>query len=305
MKKILFINRKERQCGVHQYGVDTYESISKIDSFDFSYKDVSSFEDIQSEFGKYDIYIYNYNPLTLKFLDVNSENKSGGVNIGVLHETPPRYVPDVKFKFFDYLVMGDCSLQIDRKDFFIVPRNIKYLNCYEPNKIPVIGTFGFATPGKGHRTIFNHVQKEFDEAIIRINCPPADFYSFDVTGYKRVLESFIYKPNIKLEYSTDFMTPEETIKFLSKNDINAFFYDYQPQGGIASSLDYALGSKRPLAITRCMMFRHILKYNLPITIEDINLRSIMDAGTIPLSIIYKDWNETKFIEAYEKILCMI
>jgi len=86
---------------------------------------------------------------------------------------------------------------------------------------------------------------------------------------------------------------------LAGNDINVFYYDDQPNPGISSAPDYALSVKRPIAITRVKMLRHI--YARDIIIDKHNLMSIWQKGTKPLEKFYHEWSRPNFIKAMDDL----
>lgn len=302
-KKIIFFNRRNNQCGVHQYGVDTFDSIVKSSKYNFTYKAIDNYNDIESEFGKFDAYIYNYHPGTMDFLDVH-QTRSDLVNVAIMHELYEEDYDNVSMDFFDFYIMGDPTLQTVRADLFGVPRNIVPAQLEAPhNLVPTIGTYGYANKHKRYDLIIKEVEREFNEAIIRINCPKGDFVFRDLSELESSLASSITKPGIKLHFTSNYMTKDETIKFLAQNDINLFFIE--TTRGVASSLDYALAAQRPIAITNSAMFRHLLAYNLPVTIEDNSLRLIIENGIKIFDRIYQDWSEESFIKRYNEIFDMI
>jgi hypothetical protein len=234
---------------------------------------------------------------------VNKDASHGDLrNLALLHENYGNDANSVNMSFFSHYVMANPCIVSDRPNFFVVPRNIPSAKFeFKPNAIPTFGTFGFATPNKGHANIFKLIQEQFDEAIIKINCPDASFYKINLSDYENQLRGLIYKPGVKLEFTTNFMTPSETIEFLSKNDVNVFLYNYMQDSGIASSLDYAIAANRPIAITKSSMFRHVLKYNFPITVEDNSLKDIINNGLSYMQLLQKEWTEEKFIIAYKQV----
>ena len=87
-----------------------------------------------------------------------------------------------------------------------------------------------------------------------------------------------------------------------KGSLNVFLYSERKGRGCASTLDFALSVKRPIAITKSNAMAHIYNATPSICIEDRNLKEIMASGFIPLEPYYEKWKPEKFIEAYEKIV---
>jgi SAM-dependent methyltransferase len=112
----------------------------------------------------------------------------------------------------------------------------------------------------------------------------------------------VTKPGINLTISHDFLGRGELLDFLAGNTMNAFFYDVDKHRGISSTIEHALAVRRPLAITKCGMFRHVSSASPSICIEDNSLTTILKNGTAPLAPFYEQWTEDKFTAALEKIL---
>ena len=71
---------------------------------------------------------------------------------------------------------------------------------------------------------------------------------------------------------------KEMLNFLSKNDLNIFLYEHQGNRGISSATDWAIAVKRPLAVTKNSMFRHLFHCYPSICIEDNSLKTILANG---------------------------
>jgi hypothetical protein len=112
--------------------------------------------------------------------------------------------------------------------------------------------------------------------------------------------------NIKLNITTNFITDDEILDFLYKNDLNIFLYEnYQFYNGISSTIDYALSVRKPLAICRSNMFSHIYDVDPSICIENNSLSQIIKNGFGPLQEKYDSWTHNKFINTLEKIIISI
>ena len=59
MKKILFVNSVDSQCGVNEYGKNTFRILQKhLTEYELEYSSPQDF------YSKYDLVIVNYHPLT-------------------------------------------------------------------------------------------------------------------------------------------------------------------------------------------------------------------------------------------------
>jgi len=176
-------------------------------------------------------------------------------------------------------------------------------------EIPTIGSFGFGTPGKGFDRLVEQVQKEFDVANIRINLPFNDVVDKDGKAFAlptaKACRENLYKPGITLTITHEFFTEPQLLDFLAGNSLNAFLYNPAMNLGISGPGLHALAVHRPMAITRCGMFRHLLKASPSICIEDSSLKEIIANGLTPLEPFYEAWSEEAFIADYERILDMV
>ena len=88
-----------------------------------------------------------------------------------------------------------------------------------------IGSFGFATNGKGFTNIIEKVQEEFGNAIINLNISFAKFGDENGENAREIVQiaqKKIKKKGINLNISHDHLTTEEILKFLSKNNLMFF-----------------------------------------------------------------------------------
>ena len=165
-----------------------------------------------------------------------------------------------------------------------IPRHA--IDIGAPPSIFTIGSFGFATAGKGFDRLCELVNAQFDEALIRINIPFHDIPSMvpreQLDSVVTACQNKITKTNVQLEMTHNFFSEDELLAFLSQNTINAFLYEGGADRGLSSCTDYALASGRPIAISRTPMFRHLHGINPSICVEDRTLRAIAASGTTAL-----------------------
>jgi len=314
--KIIFVNTKKNQCGVHQYGLLVFDAIKNNSVHNVEYLSADSIEQV-SQKGldiDCDMIIYNFHPGSLRFVNEKMKRKYNVPSIAIVHE--PKLF-DFNYlnehQIFQYAIFSDAGTTDYLKRFresgrlFSTGRVLfEYKENSEKSKIPTFGTIGFASLSKGFDRIINLVQNEFDEAIIRFNIPMNNSVFNDEDGarkYDDYFRSLIKKPGIKLEITHDFYDRDDFIKYLSNNSVNIFPYDCEDNhGGISSSLDNALMSKSAIAITKADIFRHVLKYDLPITLEDHNLKQILENGNSPLKVLYDSWSATNFAKDFMDII---
>jgi len=299
MKKIILLNHKEKKCGVYQYGLRTGNIITNSKNYNILYREINSKEgfDFLIKEENPDGLIYNYNPMTMLWLDNNLISSLPVIkHYGISHEC-------LNINF-NYHISQDPNTPLQENVFPMLRPLFKFeKEEYKKNEIPVIGSFGFGFENKGFDRLCEYVNSQFDEAIIRLNITFAYFGDQDGNRARNVANmcrSKITKENIKLEISHDFLDNEQILDFLSDNSINVFLYDYMGGRGNSSVLDYALSVKRPIAISNSYMFRHVPETN--IQVESISVKDIMDNGCEILDKYKNAWSHENFINAYENIL---
>ena len=304
MKKVLYISRKAQRCGVHDYG----ERIVNILKDSQKYEYAVAYPDNNKEFlsvvfnYKPDAIIYNYYPSTLHWLTEHTKDIIDTPQIVIYHESSIGFTPD-----------GICKVDPTGEDdlennIIHLPRPLhdnlsqtEFLN-YD---VPVVGSFGFGFANKNFPYIAQLVKEQFDEAILRLSIPFAEFGDndgrsarFEVDKIKQILSG----TKIKLEVNHSFLDPQELYNFLSNNDINVFCYDIMPGRSISGSTDYALSVKKPIALSRSNMFNHFHKYNLDIYVDQTPLKTIMEKGIEQLQPMYNEHCNSNILEKIESVI---
>ncbi len=206
---------------------------------------------------------------------------------------------------FQFYVMGDPTL---RESPYVFTTG-RLIDAYDNRKplpaVPTIGSLGFAVPSKGFWKLISAVQEEFDEAVVRINIPPngiIDREAQAARAYADECRRWLWKPGVKLEITHEFFDREGMLDFLASNTLNAFLYDYLPKAGISSTPDHALAVRRPVAISRSIMFRHLHRLDPPITFEDTTFAALIRNGTRPFDHLLREWSAEGMRLRYEAIL---
>ena len=227
-------------------------------------------------------------------------------HIGIMHEVTQAKANLADQRLFDFHIGPDPTLLLSNPIVFKTGRLVPQHDKPQPvPEIPTIGSFGFGTAGKGFERLITKVQEEFDRAVIRLNIP---FASFGDAGGEKAraigekCRALITKPGITLDLKHDFMGVDQLLDFLAQNSLNAFLYEYQNGRGISSVVDHALAVKRPLALTRSSMFRHVNGTRPPITVEDARLSDILARGFAPLARYAEEWTPENLRWDYERIV---
>jgi hypothetical protein len=309
MRTVLIVNHKEKACGVHQYGEDIYNSLAKS-KYTFKYAECSNEEELKRAVDQYHprAILYNFYPYTMSWLckDITT-HYANLMQFGIFHEVTNEAADRLNGELFDYWLCPDPTLKTNNHYAIKTKRLIPhYINHFKEPELPTIGSFGFGYRDKGFEQIVRVVNDEFDEAIINLHIPRSDVVGTKIWSrdhpywLERKLRKMV-KKGITLNITTNFMNKQELLDFLAKNTTNCFFYDVKKYKGISSVIDSALAVHRPIAVTKCGMFRHLFS-ETSIFIEDNTLKSIIKRGKTPLLKFYAEWSEKQFILNYERIL---
>jgi hypothetical protein len=331
MKTILFVTHKPKKCGVYEFGKNVFNAISPSKAFHFVKAECDSIACLENEITKHhpDAIIYNYHPSVMPWLVTkiskgvyrNNIINKGIVQIGIIHEITQEVADDAtgygnKFIFgpsqkklnslFDFYIAADPTLLLKNPLVFKTGRLIpEYHNTFLLPQINTIGSFGFGTPNKGFEKLVSKVQDEFDEAVIRLNIPNADFGDKEGLNAKLIAgncRKLISNQNIKLEISHEFLQDAQLLDFLAQNSMNVFMYEDKGGRGLSSALDMALAVNRPVAVSNCPMFRHLLNTCPYVDADEYSLKEILTHDLYDVNKISIDWNKANLQWDYERIL---
>lgn len=293
---VLFLNHREKECGVQQYGFAVGEVLKKSTKYNFLYKEISNNEEYVKLSQNYHpiATIFNWHRHTMRWLDISSI-AANQRNIFILHDSHPGINNPVIYLDPTYVENGN-NFKIGR---LILPFNTP--SCKVEDN--VIGSFGFGFSDKGFVKIVHQVNQEFDKARVRLHIAHSIFG--DPAGSQaneRIKEcKLAAKPGIDIEHHHVFLDVENLLLFLSQNSVNVFLYDDKPTIGISSVIDFALSAKRPIAISNSRMFRHINKPDILLGPGN-TLKSIISRGLSPLDEYYKMWHPKAMVADFERIV---
>lgn len=301
--KILFLNHKEKQCGVYQYGKRFYDIINYDNRYQTIYFEISCEKelfDAVSE-NKPDIIIYNWHQSTLPWLSWGVTHKLKSIpQLIIYHESVrPSHL------YYDYLIMTDMSENLANKEISIQRPIFDKEILKTQNEIPVIGSFGFGFDNKGFDKICSLVQNNFDEAVIHLHITNAFFGDRDSAISNKIIDrckNTIYKPKIRLKITTNFLDDYEILQFLSNNSVNIFLYDDAVGRGLSSVIDYAVSVNTPLVVNNSSMFRHIISDKPDISIQKNDISAIINLGTEPVVYFREKWSNQNFRDKFFKTI---
>lgn len=300
----LFINCIRAKDSIFESGAMAFQCLTGSEKYSLDYAEISP-ENVTISTA-YDFYFFNYHLITMSWLDTATiKALLPGVKFTMVLEVAPNdpFVLCSPVDFDAYCVL-DPTLNTEQENVFAFPRPLEIFDedlFYEPKEVPVIGSFGFATPGKGFEHVIDAVNREFEQAVVRINIPYATYTDEGGTYAKQLAQMCREraKSGIEVVVTHDFMTKSELIKWCAENTLNCFLYD-RNQPGLAATTDQAITSGRPLIVSKNNTFRHIQKYIKPFPYQ--SLKDAIEYTPQKVEEIQKDWSPEKFREQFEAVL---
>lgn len=313
--KILYVTQTlgyKASCGIGLMGDLIGKTLVEHPEFhvELLYSDSVEEMNIKLDQFKPDIAIYNYSPGSTPWLTELPFSSSSVKHVKIMHDMHQGIADTYQPEFnggWEYVISDDPTV-IENDRVFITNRLLPATPTitYTETNIPIIGFQGFGPPHKGIHRIAEQVVKEFNEAIIRLHIP-FGFYG-DPHGddarkrVEEVQQIVSHKPNIKVIASHNLLSTQEIVNWLAQNTINCYFYDYLDGAGLASSPDYAIAAKRPIAVTKSHQMRHFWNLNPSILIENNSLKQIINNGTKSLEIFYKTFSKESVLFDYTRII---
>jgi hypothetical protein len=302
MIKGLFINNKKAKDSIYESGYMVYQSLSDSSLYSLHYHEID-INDRKIAKG-YDFYFFNYHPVTMYWLNTRELKKELGFVITMILEVAPGdafvLCPE---KDFDLYCALDPTLK-QKQNLYPFPRPLEKADFTLPpvnNTIPVIGSFGFATKGKGFQHVVEAVNKEFEKAVIKINIPYGDFVP-ESEQYAKFIGELCKqkaKQGIEVQVTHDFMSKEALIKWCGANTLNCFLYD-RNMPGLSATTDQAITSGKPLSVSDNDTFRHITAYLPPY--PQYSLKASIEKSVPIVEQMKRDWQPDKFRERFEQVI---
>lgn len=301
--KGLFINNSKAQDSIYESGIMVYNCLRLSDKYRIDYAEVD--ENNRGLSLEYDFYFFNYHPATMHWLDTRKLKKIKKVMITMVLEVAPGdpFVLCPKNHFHAYCVL-DPTIHSDNKTVFSFPRPLEKIELAPTSNyetVPTIGSFGFATKGKGFQHVVEAVNKEFDKAVIRINIPFGDFVP-ESEKYAKFLGQLCKdkaKEGIEVRVTHNYMSKPELIEWCSNNTLNCFLYD-RDMPGLSATTDQAIVSEQPLAVCNNNTFRHILEYIKPYPQQSLK-QSIANSQPA-VRKMKESWSSEMFCKRFETVL---
>ena len=308
--RILFLTHRRSACGVYEFGKLIYSALVTIKQYEIIYAEVESSQDVSVAIEQHSpsVILVNYHPLTSRNWLPLTLADSNTCTVGILHEISRENLESLDFLPFDYFMVHDPTLADANSGIYLSVRPLPQVRLGDIPPAPAqvtVGSFGFATLGKGFEALVARVQLEFSECKIRLNIPYSTFC--DPTGQEALAvagrcREQLWNPGVSLEITHDYLEPDAIIRFLQGNTLNAFFYEPQCSRGLSSALDWALAAGRPLALRKAHMFRHLFGVTPSPFVEDRSLKQILQDGMTWQARLMKDWSAERVASDYCEML---
>ena len=299
----IFINPPKANCSLYESGCMIYKSLLLSKKYRLDYLEID--ENNRQIPDNYDFYAFNYSLTTMDWLDTRSLRRLSGLKLTFLLEVLPNnpFILCPSRDFDAYCILDPTMNSPDKRVYaFSRPLEIpERLSPYSKPALPVIGSFGFATPGKGFELVVDAVNKEFEEAIVKINIPHGTYVEDErnYTEYISTLCKNIAKKGVQVIITNNYMTKEELIDWCSQNTLNCFLYN-RNMAGLSATTDQAISSGRPLAVSDNDTFRHITKFVKPYPYR--SLKESIALSQEEVLQIQKDWAPANFARRFEEVL---
>jgi len=295
MDTVLILNNTFKECGCHSYGERINELLQKSEKYNFIYLEADSLEQVLESIKKNNVKIclINYHADTMFWLDLS---KIKCPKIAIPHEFP--------HSGFDHVVSLITKEQESDTVSHISRPLLEYPINHKKNDVITIGSCGFGFSNKNFDKLCEIVNYCYDEAVINLHI--TDCWSTKRYKQAEMLKSHcmakITKPKITLNVTTEYVSDEELVTFLSKNDINIFLYDLQPERGQASILDYAISAGRPIGLSNSYMFHHLGEFYDNMNLSKNSIEKIIVNGNSDILKLQEKWSNKNFIKDIENII---
>jgi len=311
---VLFVSHAERRCGIHEFGHHIAEALQASTVFRFVYVECSGRGQLLRALARHGpaAIVYNHDPRTMPWMstalaaEVRHTTKHSVPQVGIMHECPQPIADAAVADTFDYHIAPDPTLVPRNPIVFSTGRLIPtYSNTFPPPPVVTVGSLGFGGEQKRYDLVVQAVQREFDEAIVRINIAYNDVVDAQGVQAREAAarcRKIPPKEGVKVEITHDFFDQRRMLDFLAQNTLNAFLYDWQEGRGISAVVENAMAVDRPLAVSRVPMFRHVWEAAPSICADDTPLREIIRNGTGPLRPFSARWTRRNLLREYEAIL---
>lgn len=299
MARVLILNSPDPICGVHCYGKSLAEIVRKSSKHLYSLHSYQGDVFLNVAMDHHDLMIVNWHEklypwLTEEFI------RAAKIPITFIggHDCYPKFPSQAHI-----LDATSCNPATEKST--PIPRPVRdFWPLPDPERI-TIGSCGFNFHTKNFHHVATVVANSYDDALIRLHIgqhPHGNDTNYIIATVQEQLWK-LGKPNIDIEISTDFLTDEELVAFLSANTANVFLYPQfkGEERGISSTIDKALAARKPFGISDSIMYRHI-SHERKFLLTENSLESIINFGTSHIEPFWEKYSEKNLIKTVDSIV---
>lgn len=301
--RILFVNPYDPHCGVYQYGLRLMGCLHSSRIHHWRYCDPQTADDFLSlcHFARPDLVVWNTHPNIPGWLQGAPLPAEGARHVAIYHDGPE---PDSRFSA---VLFSDPTMPQHGR-WYPIGRPLPApttLSC-PGTPLPTIGVNGFL--GAWAMIAMRQILHEFHDCTINLHLPFATYgdgsgATAAATAAECVAFAALHRPRVKVNVSHDFLPTAVLVDRLASNHLNCYMRDLPPTWrGVSSVLDCALAARRPIAVNKCVAFRHVHQCKPSICIEDTPLRQILSNGIAPLQPLLEAWSPDRVREGVESAL---
>lgn len=303
MIRVLFVNTPEPRCGVHQYGRRLFEVLKPSEKIEFFYRAPESLVELSDFTSKVipHVFIFNWIDGIGGFL--RGAPFGLGKAISIFHDG---WIDQSRW---DAILFSDPTMEQNGK-WFPIGRPLPTWEMKEPkaHAVPWIGVNGFL--GAWATIAVRKILEEFKTAHIRLHLPYATYGDPDGARAQQTFRDCVRLstgyPGIEFSGQFTFKTEPELLDWLSQNDLNVYMRDLPPVWrGVSSVLDLALACGRPIAINRCVAFRHFFECCPSICVEHNSMRKIIENGDVPIRPLRVRWEPERVRIEVESLIGLL
>jgi hypothetical protein len=306
---VIFINHTKSQCGVYEIGKRIFELIDQntlpVKYFETSVNGLYEYLNIVEK-EKPNYILYNYFSVTLPYVNKELFKKFPKIkHIGIIHDPLTPQMIDFYNTTFDCWVIHDTTNKSISKNKFTTVRPIRRFDPPKKKKDGVIkiGSHGFSvSPWKMFDKMIELINYEFDEVIINMNITQATFGGYENPNRFDNWKKLINKKNVTLNITNTYFESEfDLIDYLSKNDLNVYFYSPPHQFvGVGGSADLAVSSQSSLVVNNTYMYRHF--HNHIGYFEQTNNLTSFLTNNSKVKELYELWSPERMTNDYKKMI---
>lgn len=301
--KVLLVNHLQQRCGVYQHGWRMAQALLKDNRYESEYLETNDQNEFIATVQRFDpdFIMYNWHTATLQWFTPQISYQIKAKQLIFHHENEIPYHLNS-----NAIIMADMTDNPMANIYGLprtLPKSTSLINV--KNDIVTIGSFGFGFENKGFERVCQKVCNEYDNAVINLHITAA-FFGDDAGIMASNLSNrclqIINKPGVTLNVTNHFVSDDQLVAFLGKNDINLFLYNYEDNRGLSSAIDYAVAAGKPFGVSNSTMFRHVLEIFPQVNAEINSIKNILEFENAPAMYFNAEWSDEKLKDKFYYIL---